>query len=169
MGFFVVFVCFLFLMTLGCLNNTKHFQNIAWPNCLLLENVYLSLEHLASVLTRFTYVLIETVFSVLAFLPPGNNILIVAHASSLEACTCQLQGLSPQNSKDFVQMVRKVIPACVSGACGALEFQNGSVLAESEVLWSWEGTFIGLFNRHVLNGALFKVLYQALGKRKRCV
>lgn len=39
----------------------------------------------------------------------GNNILIVAHASSLEACTCQLQGLSPQNSKDFVQMVRKVI------------------------------------------------------------
>lgn len=38
----------------------------------------------------------------------GNNILIVAHASSLEACTCQLQGLSPQNSKDFVQMVRKI-------------------------------------------------------------
>lgn len=33
----------------------------------------------------------------------------MAHASSLEACTCQLQGLSPQNSKDFVQMVRKVI------------------------------------------------------------
>ncbi|XP_039220026.1 ubiquitin-associated and SH3 domain-containing protein B [Crotalus tigris] len=38
----------------------------------------------------------------------GNNILIVAHASSLEACTCQLQGLSAQNSKDFVQMVRKI-------------------------------------------------------------
>ncbi|ETE58797.1 Ubiquitin-associated and SH3 domain-containing protein B, partial [Ophiophagus hannah] len=48
-----------------------------------------------------------------AWIPPPdlaaarNNILIVAHASSLEACTCQLQGLSPQNSKDFVQMVRK--------------------------------------------------------------
>lgn len=41
-------------------------------------------------------------------LPPGNNILIVAHASSLEACTRQLQGLTPQNSKDFVQVVRKV-------------------------------------------------------------
>jgi ubiquitin-associated SH3 domain-containing protein len=38
----------------------------------------------------------------------GNNILIVAHASSLEACTCQLQGLSPQNSKDFVQIVQKI-------------------------------------------------------------
>lgn len=66
-------------------------------------------------------------------------------------------------------MVRKVIPACISGACGASELQNGSVLADSEVLWSWEGTFIGLFNQDVLNGALFKALYQALGKRKRCV
>ncbi|XP_010891972.1 ubiquitin associated and SH3 domain containing Bb [Esox lucius] len=38
----------------------------------------------------------------------GNNILIVAHASSLEACTRQLQGRSPQNSKDFIQVVRKI-------------------------------------------------------------
>ncbi|XP_028666079.1 ubiquitin-associated and SH3 domain-containing protein B-like [Erpetoichthys calabaricus] len=38
----------------------------------------------------------------------GSNILIVAHASSLEACTRQLQGLPPQNSKDFVQVVRKI-------------------------------------------------------------
>lgn len=38
----------------------------------------------------------------------GNTVLIVAHASSLEACTRQIQGLSPQNSKDFVQVVRKV-------------------------------------------------------------
>lgn len=38
----------------------------------------------------------------------GNKVLIVAHASSLEACTRQIQGLSPQNSKDFVQVVRKV-------------------------------------------------------------
>ncbi|XP_075460397.1 ubiquitin-associated and SH3 domain-containing protein B isoform X5 [Ascaphus truei] len=38
----------------------------------------------------------------------GNNILIVAHASSLEACTRQLQGLTPRNSKDFVQLVRKI-------------------------------------------------------------
>lgn len=38
----------------------------------------------------------------------GNNILIVAHASSLEACTRQLQGRSPQTSKDFIQVVRKV-------------------------------------------------------------
>ncbi|XP_072558105.1 ubiquitin-associated and SH3 domain-containing protein B [Paramormyrops kingsleyae] len=38
----------------------------------------------------------------------GNNVLIVAHASSLEACTRQMQGLSPQNSKDFVQVVRKI-------------------------------------------------------------
>lgn len=54
----------------------------------------------------------------------GNNILIVAHASSLEACTCQLQGLSPQNSKDFVQMVRKVIHSCIYGASGTLCFHN---------------------------------------------
>uniref|UniRef100_A0A4W5QBV6 Ubiquitin associated and SH3 domain containing Bb n=1 Tax=Hucho hucho TaxID=62062 RepID=A0A4W5QBV6_9TELE len=38
----------------------------------------------------------------------GNNILIVAHASSLEACTRQLQGRSPQASKDFIQVVRKI-------------------------------------------------------------
>ena len=39
--------------------------------------------------------------------------LIVAHASSLEACTRQMQGLSPQNAKDFVQVVRKVgVRAC---------------------------------------------------------
>ncbi|XP_016119522.1 ubiquitin-associated and SH3 domain-containing protein B-like, partial [Sinocyclocheilus grahami] len=37
----------------------------------------------------------------------GNTVLIVAHASSLEACTRQIQGLTPQNSKDFVQVVRK--------------------------------------------------------------
>ncbi|XP_053546080.1 ubiquitin-associated and SH3 domain-containing protein B isoform X2 [Bombina bombina] len=38
----------------------------------------------------------------------GDNVLIVAHASSLEACTRQLQGLTPQNAKDFVQVVRKI-------------------------------------------------------------
>uniref|UniRef100_A0A8C6T3H7 Ubiquitin associated and SH3 domain containing Bb n=1 Tax=Neogobius melanostomus TaxID=47308 RepID=A0A8C6T3H7_9GOBI len=38
----------------------------------------------------------------------GNNVLIVAHASSLEACTRQLQGRSPQNTKDFIQVVRKI-------------------------------------------------------------
>ncbi|XP_055736009.1 ubiquitin-associated and SH3 domain-containing protein B-like isoform X2 [Salvelinus fontinalis] len=38
----------------------------------------------------------------------GNNILIVAHASSLEACTRQLQGRSPQTSKDFIQVIRKI-------------------------------------------------------------
>uniref|UniRef100_A0A3B3VMM3 Ubiquitin associated and SH3 domain containing B n=1 Tax=Poecilia latipinna TaxID=48699 RepID=A0A3B3VMM3_9TELE len=38
----------------------------------------------------------------------GNNVLIVAHASSLEACTRQLQGRSPQNAKDFIQVVRKI-------------------------------------------------------------
>uniref|UniRef100_A0A3B3ZGI0 Ubiquitin-associated and SH3 domain-containing protein B n=1 Tax=Periophthalmus magnuspinnatus TaxID=409849 RepID=A0A3B3ZGI0_9GOBI len=38
----------------------------------------------------------------------GNTVLIVAHASSLEACTRQMQGLSAQNSKDFVQVVRKI-------------------------------------------------------------
>ncbi|CAG6007613.1 unnamed protein product [Menidia menidia] len=38
----------------------------------------------------------------------GNNVLIVAHASSLEACTRQLQGRSPQSAKDFVQVVRKI-------------------------------------------------------------
>lgn len=38
----------------------------------------------------------------------GKNILFVGHASSLEACTRQIQGLSPQNPKDFVQVVRKI-------------------------------------------------------------
>uniref|UniRef100_A0A7N8YNW2 Ubiquitin associated and SH3 domain containing Ba n=1 Tax=Mastacembelus armatus TaxID=205130 RepID=A0A7N8YNW2_9TELE len=38
----------------------------------------------------------------------GNTVLIVAHASSLEACTRQIQGLRPQNAKDFVQVVRKI-------------------------------------------------------------
>lgn len=38
----------------------------------------------------------------------GHNVLIVAHASSLEACTRQLQGRSPQSPKDFIQVVRKV-------------------------------------------------------------
>lgn len=33
----------------------------------------------------------------------------MAHASSLEACTRQIRGLTPQNSKDFVQVVRKVV------------------------------------------------------------
>ncbi|KAG8002268.1 Ubiquitin-associated and SH3 domain-containing protein B, partial [Nibea albiflora] len=37
----------------------------------------------------------------------GNNVLIVAHASSLEACTRQLQGRGPQSAKDFIQVVRK--------------------------------------------------------------
>ncbi|KAM9333732.1 ubiquitin-associated and SH3 domain-containing protein B-like isoform 2-T2 [Pholidichthys leucotaenia] len=38
----------------------------------------------------------------------GSTVLIVAHASSLEACTRQIQGLNPQNSKDFIQVVRKI-------------------------------------------------------------
>ncbi|XP_046891615.1 ubiquitin-associated and SH3 domain-containing protein B-like isoform X2 [Hypomesus transpacificus] len=38
----------------------------------------------------------------------GRGVLLVAHASSLEACTRQLQGRSPQNAKDFIQVVRKV-------------------------------------------------------------
>uniref|UniRef100_H3DA38 Ubiquitin associated and SH3 domain containing Bb n=1 Tax=Tetraodon nigroviridis TaxID=99883 RepID=H3DA38_TETNG len=38
----------------------------------------------------------------------GNNVLIVAHASSLEACTRQLQGRSPPSPKDFIQIVRKI-------------------------------------------------------------
>lgn len=46
--------------------------------------------------------------SVLSLFHTGNTVLIVAHASSLEACTRQIQGLTPQNSKDFVQVVRKV-------------------------------------------------------------
>ena len=50
----------------------------------------------------------ECVSYVLYLFHTGNTVLIVAHASSLEACTRQIQGLSPQNSKDFVQVVRKV-------------------------------------------------------------
>lgn len=46
--------------------------------------------------------------SLLHYFHTGNTVLIVAHASSLEACTRQIQGLVPQNSKDFVQVVRKV-------------------------------------------------------------
>ncbi|XP_061638528.1 glucuronokinase with putative uridyl pyrophosphorylase isoform X5 [Phyllopteryx taeniolatus] len=38
----------------------------------------------------------------------GNNVLIVAHASSLEACTRQLQGFVPRSAKDFIQVVRKI-------------------------------------------------------------
>ncbi|XP_019717135.1 ubiquitin associated and SH3 domain containing Bb isoform X2 [Hippocampus comes] len=38
----------------------------------------------------------------------GNNVLIVAHASSLEACTRQLQGFVPRSAKDFIQGVRKI-------------------------------------------------------------
>ncbi|KAM7399822.1 hypothetical protein PAMP_019066 [Pampus punctatissimus] len=38
----------------------------------------------------------------------GNNVLIVAHASSLEACTRQLQGRGPHSAKDFIQVVRKI-------------------------------------------------------------
>ncbi|KAM9800875.1 ubiquitin associated and SH3 domain containing Bb isoform 2-T2 [Neosynchiropus ocellatus] len=38
----------------------------------------------------------------------GSTVLIVAHASSLEACTRQLQGRSPQSAKDFIQVVRKI-------------------------------------------------------------
>ncbi|XP_072548242.1 ubiquitin associated and SH3 domain containing Bb [Salminus brasiliensis] len=38
----------------------------------------------------------------------GNNVLMVGHASSLEACTRQLQGQTLHNSKDFVQVVRKI-------------------------------------------------------------
>uniref|UniRef100_A0A672KL95 Ubiquitin associated and SH3 domain containing B n=1 Tax=Sinocyclocheilus grahami TaxID=75366 RepID=A0A672KL95_SINGR len=47
----------------------------------------------------------------------GNTVLIVAHASSLEACTRQIQGLTPQNSKDFVQVVRKVRSLQISDLC----------------------------------------------------
>lgn len=58
--------------------------------------------------TALTVILQRLILSCFLFLPLGNNILFVAHASSLEACTRQIQGLSPQNPKDFVQVVRKV-------------------------------------------------------------
>ncbi|KAJ3590524.1 hypothetical protein NHX12_008474 [Muraenolepis orangiensis] len=38
----------------------------------------------------------------------GNKVLLVAHASSLDACTRQLQGRGHQNPQDFIQGVRKV-------------------------------------------------------------
>lgn len=47
--------------------------------------------------------------TVLCLFHTGNTVLIVAHASSLEACTRHIRGLTAQNSKDFVQVVRKVI------------------------------------------------------------
>ena len=34
--------------------------------------------------------------------------LLVAHASSLDACTRQLQGRGHQSPQDFIQVVRKV-------------------------------------------------------------
>lgn len=121
-------------MTLVFLHCTKYFQNIAWPHCLLLEDVCPSQEHLASSIYKICMCLYRN--GLPCFSPPGNNILIVAHASSLEACTCQLQGLSPQNSKDFVQMVRKVIPSCVSGTCGPNSFRTVQWSAGSWILWS---------------------------------
>ncbi|XP_077578642.1 ubiquitin associated and SH3 domain containing Bb isoform X1 [Stigmatopora nigra] len=51
----------------------------------------------------------------------GNNVLIVAHASSLEACTRQLQGFIPRNAKYFIQVVRK-IPYL--GLCSCEELGN---------------------------------------------
>ncbi|KAJ3589123.1 hypothetical protein NHX12_009971 [Muraenolepis orangiensis] len=53
----------------------------------------------------------------------GDTVLIVAHASSLEACTRQMQGLSPQNSKDFVQVVRKEL-----GETGAWQLVDPPIL-----------------------------------------
>ncbi|XP_062873118.1 ubiquitin-associated and SH3 domain-containing protein B-like [Trichomycterus rosablanca] len=52
----------------------------------------------------------------------GNNLLIVAHASSLEACTNQLRGHTPNNTKDFIQIVRK-IPYL--GLCACEEQETG--------------------------------------------
>ncbi|XP_076832473.1 ubiquitin associated and SH3 domain containing Bb isoform X2 [Brachyhypopomus gauderio] len=52
----------------------------------------------------------------------GNNVLVVGHASSLEACTRQLQGLPLHNSKEFVQVVRK-IPYL--GVCACEEQDRG--------------------------------------------
>lgn len=76
-----------------------------------------------TVISAYAYAMYSETVSVVSLSQfPGNNILIVAHASSLEACTCQLQGLSPQNSKDFVQMVRKVIHSCIYGASDTFVF-----------------------------------------------
>ncbi|KAK7925537.1 hypothetical protein WMY93_007847 [Mugilogobius chulae] len=63
----------------------------------------------------------------------GNTVLIVAHASSLEACTRQIQGLSPQNSKDFVQVVRK-IPYLGFCACEELGETGVWQLADPPIL-----------------------------------
>ena len=41
---------------------------------------------------------------------PGSKVLLVAHASSLDACTRQLQGRGHQSPQDFIQVVRKVRP-----------------------------------------------------------
>ncbi|XP_038657220.1 ubiquitin-associated and SH3 domain-containing protein A-like [Scyliorhinus canicula] len=38
----------------------------------------------------------------------AGNILLVAHASTLDCCTRPLLGLPPKNPKEFVQMVRKI-------------------------------------------------------------
>lgn len=54
----------------------------------------------------------------------GNNVLIVAHASSLEACTRQLQGRGPLSPKDFIQVVRKVRPAATR--CSSFGFCSGT-------------------------------------------
>ncbi|KAM6969937.1 ubiquitin-associated and SH3 domain-containing protein B [Aplochiton taeniatus] len=64
---------------------------------------------------------------------PGNTVLFVAHASSLEACTRQMQGLSPQNSKDFVQVVRK-IPYLGFCACEELGDSGAWQLVDPPIL-----------------------------------
>uniref|UniRef100_UPI00398F7FC0 ubiquitin-associated and SH3 domain-containing protein A-like n=1 Tax=Pristiophorus japonicus TaxID=55135 RepID=UPI00398F7FC0 len=38
----------------------------------------------------------------------AGNILLVAHASTLDCCTRPLLGLPPKDAKEFVQMVRKI-------------------------------------------------------------
>ncbi|XP_041067873.1 ubiquitin-associated and SH3 domain-containing protein A-like [Carcharodon carcharias] len=38
----------------------------------------------------------------------AGNILLVAHASTLDCCTRPLLGLPPKDSKEFVQMIRKI-------------------------------------------------------------
>ncbi|XP_017568530.1 ubiquitin associated and SH3 domain containing Bb isoform X1 [Pygocentrus nattereri] len=52
----------------------------------------------------------------------GGNVLMVGHASSLEACTRQLQGQTLRNSKEFIQIVRK-IPYL--GMCACEEQDSG--------------------------------------------
>ncbi|XP_043557401.1 ubiquitin-associated and SH3 domain-containing protein A-like isoform X3 [Chiloscyllium plagiosum] len=42
-----------------------------------------------------------------------GNILLVAHASTLDCCTRPLLGLPPKDSKEFVQMVRKHVTRAV--------------------------------------------------------